>query len=122
MIEIPDFNPLYEQVKEYIKTHQGEKGYIDTQMDTHTDCDSIYGFVFDEGEERAVEVEIVGVMYDKNEDEIGVAWEHIHPRNAAQTIYGEEDFKQCDWCSLRYSDIYFISTLLSIAECIEQYA
>ncbi len=58
MINIPNLDPLYDEVCAYVKEHQGEKGYIDCQPYQKEAGDTIYCFEYNElsgwGEERMV--------------------------------------------------------------------
>lgn len=116
---IPNFTDLYNKVYEFVKEHQGEKGYIDTQND---DCDRMSAYVYDEGMGCAVEQEVHGIRVDAETEDIEIVVEPIMRTYKIQ--YNEESFKSEDtvWESLRYGDVaYYGPTLLEIAEVIEEY-
>lgn len=113
---IPDFTELYNKTCEFVKAHQGSKGYIDTQ---DSKADTIYAFKL-EGD-MAVEMKVHGVKYDEKTDNLLVVCEHI--ANTYEIIYSDEDFQSeyCEWESVPYSDIYYVHTLINIAELIHEY-
>lgn len=116
MKNIPDLNPLYEEVRDFIKANQGEKGYIDCQPSLGWDI--IYGLIYDDFCGSGVEKYIYGVRV-KNDD-VEVLLNDI--MRTYREDYGEEDFKDEDkWQSLRWGDVYYIPTLFNIAESIEEY-
>ena len=112
---IPSLNKLYNKTARFIEAHQSNKGYIDTQ-----DCgmDTIYGIVFDQELRFAVEQYVYGVRV--REGDIQVVLEPIMASHVVK--YGENDFRNEDnWQSIKNGDIYYVHTLLSIAECIDEY-
>lgn len=113
---IPNFDTLYNKVCEFVKEKQGEKGYIDTQDDT---LDTIWGFEYDEFMQCGVEVRVHGVKCDPETNDLFVVTEKAS--NTYNLIYTDTDFKEAEWQSVKYSDIYYAHTLLCIAECIEEY-
>ena len=126
MKNIPDLNPLYEEVVAYVKEHQGEKGYIDCQPYQEDSGDIIYTFIYNEesawGEERMV----YGVRVEDND--LQICFEPY--MRTYRTIYDDKTFKgeyedaeaNAEWWSVKWSDVYYIPTLFNIAECIEEYA
>lgn len=115
---VPNLDKLYKTTCEYVKNHQGKKGYIDTQA---KDCDSIYGMVYEEENYRGVEVDIKGVRYNEEINELEVVYEYIFYPTFIE--YTEESFADEEkWIPIRYNDIiYYVYTLLQIAESIHQY-
>jgi hypothetical protein len=119
---IPDFNELYSKTMEFIREHQGEKGYINTQDDS---CDTIYAIVFDEGQEMAVEMEVAGVKVEENEIYVRC----VPILRTYHITLTDEDFKRDnegdggydEWMSLMWSDVYWAHTLIDIAESIHEY-
>lgn len=110
-----DLDPMYNSVCKFVKAHQGEKGYIPTQ---NYSLDTIYGFIFDDGECRGVEIEIMGVRV--KDGDLEIVWEHSHP--GCVITYDENSYEDdAEWWSLRWSDIYYVPTLFNIAEYIEEY-
>lgn len=111
---IPNFDKLYDIVKEFISTHQGKKGYIDTQ-NTDCKCDDIYSIISNDVIE---EESICGVRVKDNN--IQIASEPI--TQSYQVVYMEEDFRNDkNWKNIKGTDVFFIPTLIAIAESIEQY-
>lgn len=119
MNNIPNFDPLFDEVVAYVREHQGEKGYIDTQDNT---LDLIYTFNFDE-DGNAYEAKVHGVRVMDYGDEgydLEVITEPI--MRTYETVYSDEDFRTSEeWESVRWSEMPYIHTLLSIAESIEEY-
>jgi hypothetical protein len=130
MYSIPNLDPLYREVVDYVKAHQGEKGYIDCQPYAEDAGDLIYGFVYDEEHRAGMEEFVYGVRVVTvddaegyhNEGDLEAIFEPFTP--SCHVIYKPEDFKNEDaWMSVRWSDVvYYIPTLYSIAESIEEYA
>lgn len=120
MFTIPNFDPLYEEVMAFVKEHQGEKGYIDTQDST---LDPIYTFNIDVNGD-AYECKVYGVRVKDYGDE-GCDLEVItEPCTRTYVVtYEDDDFRTSDeWESVRWSEMPYIHTLLNIAENIEEYA
>jgi hypothetical protein len=117
MKNIPDLNPLYEEVVAYVKEHQGDKGYIDCQPSLNGDI--IYGIVYDDFSRMGLEKYVYAVRVVDNDLE--VLLEDI--TLTYRVVYKQEDFEKADgWMSVRWSDVYYVHTLFNIAECIEEYA
>lgn len=111
---IPNFDKLYDKVKEFISTHQGKKGYIDTQ-NTDYKCDDIYSIICSDVIE---EESVCGIRVKDNN--IQIVSEPI--TQSYQVVYMEKDFKNNkNWKNIKGTDVYFIPTLIAIAESIEQY-
>lgn len=122
MYNIPNLDPLYDEVVAYVKEHQGEKGYIDTQSDEN---DTIYCFVYQDfsgqGEERIV----YGVRVE--DDDLQICYEPF--MRTYRVVYDDDVFQgrcedpdaNAEWESVRWSDVYYVPTIFSIAECIEEY-
>jgi hypothetical protein len=121
MKNIPNLDPLYEEVVAYVKEHQGEKGYIDCQPFMEESGDTIYAIMYDDDEWRGVEYYVYGVRVV--DDDLEVLLEPI--MNSYRVTYAPDDFTNKDaedkWFSVRWSDVYYIPTLFNIAECIEEY-
>lgn len=131
MINIPNLDGLYEEVATYVREHQGEKGYIDCQPYQEEPGDIIYTFEYNEfsgwGEERMV----YGVRWNEEERDLEICFEPyvrsyrlVYDEKAFKGEYeGEDKEANAEWYSVRWSDIiYFIPTIFSIAENIEEYA
>ena len=131
MLNIPNLDDLYEEVATYVREHQGEKGYIDCQPYQKEPGDIIYTFEYNEfsgwGEERMV----YGVRWNEEERDLEICFEPyvrsyrlVYDEKAFKGEYeGEDKEANAEWYSVRWSDIiYFIPTIFSIAENIEEYA
>ena len=131
MFNIPNLDDLYEEVAAYVREHQGEKGYIDCQPYQEEPGDIIYTFEYNElsgwGEERMV----YGVRWNEEQRDLEICFEPwmrtyrlVYDEKAFKGEYeGEDKEANAEWYSLRWSDaVYYIPTLFSIAESIEEYA
>ena len=114
---IPDFSELYKATCEFVKQHQGTKGYIDTQPDLGKDF--IYALVYVDCE-NLEEVVVYGVKYDEEYDTLAIAWEHIS--NSYVIEYTEKDYESVDWFEVApYCNVHYPATLINIAEVIHEY-
>ena len=131
MFNIPNLDDLYEEVAAYVREHQGEKGYIDCQPYQYEPGDIIFCFEYNDesgwGEERMV----YGVRWNEEQRDLEICFEPY--MRSYRLVYDEKAFKgeyegeyedaNAEWYSVRWSDIiYFIPTIFSIAENIEEYA
>ena len=124
-LRVPDLTPMYEAVCGYVKEHQGEKGYIDTQDER---CDTIWSheyltdqsFKLIELQVKAVRVNRHGKLQMISDLPFpSVDYKDENIRSA------REDARDPDprWKDVRYSDeVVFVQTLFNIAECIREYA
>ena len=116
-------NELYKILLEFVKEHQGTKGYINCQPALENDY--IYGLGYDDEEGKGVEFYVYAVRATKGEDgeDLEILTEPIC--QSWRVVYSDDDFLSSNnvdkWYSLRWSDVYFIPTLYNIAESIEQY-
>ena len=121
MNNIPNLDPLYEEVVAYVKEHQGEKGYIDCQPFQKESGDTIYAIMYDDDERKGIEYYVYAVRVV--DDDLEVLLEPI--MSSYRVTYTPDDFTDKDaedkWFSVRCSDVYYIPTLFDIAECIEEY-
>ena len=121
MNNIPNLNPLYDEVVAYVREHQGEKGYIDCQPSLNGDI--IYCFVYDDFSAQGEERMVYGVRVVDGDLEI--CFEQY--MRTYQVVYDDATFKgeneegNAEWMSVKWSDVYYIPTLFNIAECIEEY-
>lgn len=114
---IPNLDDLYKATCEFVKNHQGEKGYIDTQ---DPELDTIYAIEWDEEMGHGVETKVHGVCYKEEYDALLIVTEPI--MRTYQIEYTPDSFgEDADWMSVRYSDVYYIPTLFNIAENIHEY-
>ena len=120
---IPDFEELYKKTIEFVKEHQGEKGYIDTQNNKEPSNDTIYGISYEHENGCATEQYVYGVRVrtEEGEDDLQIILEPICFNT--RTIYEDADFTNdyAEWVSVRWSDVYFVHTLINIAESIWEY-
>ena len=129
MFNIPNLEPLYEEVAAYVREHQGEKGYIDCQPYQKEAGDIIYTFEYNEfsgwGEERIV----YGVRWNEEERDLEICFEPY--MRTCHLVYDDDAFQgkcedkdaNAEWYSLQWSDIiYYVPTLFNIADYIEEYA
>lgn len=132
----PNMMPLYEAVVEYVKEHQGDKGYLDTQDDTK---DSMYvyecleknfgcGMPFNEGRICGLrvhngELQYVAIFNDNeyfDEASFDMYTENTrrYENNERMEAF-EESFM---WNYISQNEyVLFNETLLSIVESIEEY-
>jgi len=117
MKNIPDFDPLYNEVVEFVKEHQGEKGYIDCQPSIGWDI--IYAIMYDDWYGSGVEKFVYAVRVVNDDLEALV----VPITSNFRTVYQPEDFtdSEADWQSVRWGDVYYVHTLLNIAEAIDEY-
>ena len=117
---IPNLDKLYDKVREFIKTHQGEKGYIDCQPNLN--LDTIYAILYDGEEGYGVENYVYAVRVVNGEVEVllePVMRSYLMSYNNPEDFTGKE--AEDKWYSLRDGDVYYVHTLISIAESIEEY-
>lgn len=122
MNNIPNLDPLYEEVVAYVREHQGEKGYIDCQPSLNGDI--IYCFVYDDYSAQGEERMVYGVRVE--DGDLQICFEQY--MRTYQVVYDNATFKgeneedaNAEWFSVKWSDVYYIQTLFNIAECIEEY-
>lgn len=98
---IPNLDNLYQVTKEYVKEHQGKKGFIET---SDSSCDGIFAIYYDWVLENATEKFIVGVR--------------VNEADEFQIIAEGDD----EWENVYGSDtVYYVPTLFNIASYIEEY-
>ena len=114
---IPCLDTLYEKTKEFVKNHQGEKGYIDTQDER---LDTITAIVYDGEYGYASENKVHGVRVNPESDDLEICYEPIMVTYKVE--YRDEDFKSAEWETVRNGDcVNYIPTIFAIAESIEEY-
>lgn len=113
---IPDLSKLYERVRDWVKEHQGEKGFIIT--DNNERCDTIWIIIYDDYTQNVNEFQVKAVRVNKDND-LQILYD-LH-----NVIYDEDsvkDSKDKSWNYVQYDDyVYFIPTIFNIAESIEGY-
>ena len=121
--KVPDLNPMRDAIKAFVKEHQGDKGYIDTQ---DTDHDTIYTFVYDYDAGEAKEMRVHGVRVNPdNGDDLEIVFEPDNSAGSAHIVYRDCDFKakDADWRSVQYDEsVYYVPTIFNLAEFIAEYA
>lgn len=129
MNNIPNFDPLYDEVVAYVKEHQGEKGYIDCQpYNVKNPGDTIYTYEFSDFSSTFEERVVYGVRWNEETKDLEICFEPY--MRTYRIIYDDDVFRgECKdpdadakWYSVRWSDVHYIPTLLNIAENIEEYA
>lgn len=125
MINIPNLDPLYDEVCTYVKEHQGEKGYIDCQPYQKEAGDFIYCFVYNEESACNEERIVYGVRWNEKEEDLEICFEMSMRTYVLtydeKTFKGENESANAEWYSVRCSDVYYVPTLFNIAEFIEEY-
>lgn len=115
------YDELYDKICNFVKEHQGEKGYIDTQKEG---CDGIYVALY-EGDEL-VEKRVHAIKcVDK--DLLILCDDDVHTRY--RVVYTDEDIKKEDenesdtkwWYAGYGGESLWLDTLASIAEVIAEY-
>lgn len=120
MKNIPNLDSLFNEVCEFVREHQGEKGYIDCQPFMDEPGDIIYGFIYDDFVGSGIEKYIYAVRV--KDGDLECILEDV--TRSYRIKYAEEDYKDLEdeWVSVRWSDVYYVPTLFNIAESIEEYA
>lgn len=112
---VPTTNAAHNALLQFLKEHQGEKGYFRTDYER---ADTIWGFLYDESEQRGVEKQVLAVRERDGEIEVYLGDSALTYR----VKYTEEDFKdEGNWYNLKWSDVYYPETLFRICETIEEY-
>lgn len=119
--KVPDLTPMYEAVRDYIKDHQGKKGFILTD---NSENDTIWAICYDEARNSAWEPEVKAVRVNK----YGVLQAVI---DNSSVLYDEDRVAKIPeetqdvrgfWLDVQYDDyLYFVPTIFNIAENIEEY-
>ena len=113
---IPDLNPMYDSVREYIKENQGKKGFILTEPQGIKDTISTIVF---ESEFYMMCFEAVVKAVRVKDERIEVLY------STSNTPYTESDVCEIAeefWYDIKNSpNIEYITTIFNIAENIEQY-
>lgn len=116
------YDELYKKICDFVKEHQGEKGYIDTQGDG----DSIYTAVY-EGDEL-VEKKVHAVKCDEQGNLLILCDDDVNGYHN-QVVYSDEDIKSEDeddansnwWLASKGGETMWLQTLCAIAEVIEEF-
>lgn len=115
---IPSLDTLYEITKEYIRSHQGAKGYIPTQ---DLRRDTIYGYAFVDVDMHVIEVRVHALRVKDNDIQI---FYDCDTWGANTVTYKHEDFiaENDPWVSFKNADMLLPQTLMNIAEFIHEFA
>lgn len=119
-IRVPSLDEMYGDVVAFVKEYQGKKGYIDVQPALK--LDGITCFVFEDETGCGEEKNVYGVrVADSNgADDLQVCFESFTRTYGVK--YRKKDFMEAEWMSVRWSDVYYVPTIFSIADNIEEYA
>lgn len=117
------YDELHNKICNFVKAHQGEKGYIDTQ--SH-ECDGIYVAVY-EGDDL-VEKKVHAIKCDEDGDLLILCDDDVNGYHN-QIVYSDEDIKNQDeddcnsnwWLAGKGGDTMWAQTLFAIAEVIAEY-
>lgn len=112
---IPDLTPMYERVKEFVKEHQGEKGYILTDNEEN---DTIWTFVYNDMMNSVSEFEVKAVRVKNNM--LQILYDDSYTKYKEDDISDSDEY---DWSNdIQYDDcVYYIQTIFSLAESIQEY-
>lgn len=127
-IHIPNLDQMYDEVCDYVRENQGEKGYIDCQPYQECPGDIIYTYEFTDFSGQFEERMVYGVRWNEEEKDLEICFEQ--DMRTYRLICDEDYFKgtcedpeaNAEWYSVRWSDIVlYIPTIFNLAECIEEY-
>lgn len=111
---IPDLRSMYNAVRDYVKEHQGEKGFINTD-DPH--CDTMYTIAYDCGYKDVSEYEIKAVRVDSH-NKLQILYDSFFVYYTDESIAEMEK----EWRDVEYDDyVCYIPTIFNIAEGIREY-
>ena len=121
-IRIPNLDNMYHDVVAFVKKHQGEKGYINTDPcpKDNIHLDTIYAFVYDEVSGCGTEEIVFGVRVTANNDleVITRPWMRTYHNNPTEEEYADNN----NWFDVKWGDrVYYIHTIFAIAELIKEY-
>jgi len=111
---IPDLSPMYEKVCEFVKEHQGEKGFICTD---DPECDTIWMIYYSYEDWSVYEYEVKAVRI--HEGNLQILFDSPSVNYTEESIMPVD---QNEWYDVQYSEfVYFIPTIFNIAENIQEY-
>lgn len=114
---LPDLMPVYVKLRDYIKAHQGEKGYILTD---NSNNDPIYTIVYDEGPNKIEEYEVKAVRVNEHND-IEILYDDSSTTWDDESVINAKEYGYL-WDNLRDRDLlYRVSTIFNIAKFIREY-
>ena len=116
---IPRLDNLHNHLADFVKKHQGEKGFIKT-TDQHNDTINV--IFYDGGQDCATERRMLAIRWNEDCSDLEILTDFWNLDVDPQTDNSDKVNKSHFWHSLKSSDIiYYIPTIYSIAESIEQY-
>lgn len=119
-IEMADWRRMEESLLSFIRLHQGERGFINTEAhgDDGITGDILYALVWDGYEYDYTEKEVKAVRAKGNSIEVIADFHNVRWDDGS--IAGAKDE---DWMDIHYDErILFIQTLFNIAENIREYS
>ena len=122
IFRVPNFDPTYNELRKYIKKHQGEKGYILTES-TVEDHDVIYALLYSDDYYNVSEPEVKAVRVKENIIEVILDYGCIYDEETVAKAETEKKEGTIGvWLDLRWDDyVMYPQTLLNIAEHIREY-
>lgn len=114
---------LEEVVKNFIRLHQGEKGYIDTHVKEDGATDNIwtYKFCSDGSLDIMFPCEVIAVRVKNDTLQILPNTDKINLNEPGEVFDANDSTWDPDWFAFGDGDYLCYETLGSIAESIEQY-
>ena len=124
-------NDMASQLKEFVKQHQGEKGYIDLRLndDDYVNnktgkYDEIITISYIGAYESPEEVLVKAIRYNKKYDTLEILTED-RCYGSVVVVWTEDNIKNADeddWEIISNSDVLdYVKTIFNIAEYIEEY-
>ena len=114
---IPDLTPMYVALRDFIKEHQGEKGFINTS-DLEADC--IYTIEYSKYSGEALELHVKAVRVNEH-DCIEILSDETDASYDDDAILAAEQ-NDNRWKDLQYDDnLYYVPTVFNIAENIAEF-
>jgi hypothetical protein len=124
-------NEMAEQVKMFVKEHQGEKGYIDLRKDddyknNHSlpQYDEIVTIAYIGEYETPEDVVVKAVRYDKEYDVLEILYDN-RCCGSVVVVWSEDDIKKADeddWEIVNESQVLdYTKTIFELAEFLEEY-
>lgn len=110
---------LYDSLKGFILDNGG---FIDTQ-NPNGECDSIYSVEFTGNGCDIEEWNVLAVRVKEiklNDGTINTYIEYCAEYGSMEN-YTKEELEDMDWYNLRYTENYFVQTLLNICDSIDEY-
>lgn len=123
-INIPDLESMYEDVRDFVKKHQGEKGYIITDSDDWKK-EPMNGLIYDDIEERNIDAQVKAIRVDPDFGEVQVILDYDFDKKYDDEMVSNAEVDEGNygnWLDLKNCmNLQYVRTLFSIAENIEEY-